>query len=152
MENSACPTPLRITLTSVRARARTLTILQKFSTLHKQLLFWILDTTLFLLFIFFWNHLVSLLIWCLFFSKTIVKYDFKYTQYGPKGSLGNASVELQYSKPLFFVKFSVLVTFNFTKYFLLFKKKISQGSGPGGPTCQMGSSLTGPAPPPPIHV
>ena len=41
-------------------------------------------------------------------------------------------------------------------YFLFFNKKISQGSGPLAPTCQMGPSLTGPAPPTlprsPIHV
>ncbi len=35
---------------------------------------------------------------------------YQYTQYGTQGSLRNATVELQYSKPLFFLKFSVLVT------------------------------------------
>ena len=48
-----------------------------------------------------------------------------YTQYGLQWSIGNASVELQYSKPLFFLKFSVLVTLNLTLIFednlLLFK-------------------------------
>ena len=47
----------------------------------------------------------------------LLRVHYTYTQYDPQGSLGNASVELQYSKPLFFLKFSVLVTLNLTLIF-----------------------------------